>query len=137
MGGLIAGSILIAVLDQAIKLFALRWLGQGSVPLGRIGKLQVVPGQMWIARGPRRSNFASFWTLWVLAAGALTVVTAQVPSCGWFAGMLLGGSLSHAMETSWRGWICDYVCLRFWPAFNVSDVALTVGAVGVGVAVWT
>ena len=42
----------------------------------------------------------------------------------------MGGSLSHGIESSSRGWICDYVCLRFWPAFNIADVAITVGACG-------
>jgi lipoprotein signal peptidase len=51
-----------------------------------------------------------------------------------FVGLLLGGSLSNAMEGSLRGSVTDYVCLRFWPAFNLADVALTAGAVGLGVA---
>ncbi len=29
-----------------------------------------------------------------------------------------------------RGSVSDYVCLRFWPAFNLADVAITVGAIG-------
>jgi lipoprotein signal peptidase len=53
------------------------------------------------------------------------------PPCGWFAGALLGGSLSHALETSLRGRVVDYVRLRFWPAFNLADVAITAGALGV------
>jgi lipoprotein signal peptidase len=36
--------------------------------------------------------------------------------------------MSHALETSLRGGICDCICLRFWPAFNVADAAITVGA---------
>ena len=38
--------------------------------------------------------------------------------------------MSHALETSLRGCIIDYVRLRFWPAFNLADVAITVGAAG-------
>jgi lipoprotein signal peptidase len=30
-----------------------------------------------------------------------------------------------------RGGVSDYVCLRVWPAFNLADVAITVGAIGV------
>jgi hypothetical protein len=41
-----------------------------------------------------------------------------------FVGLLLGGSLSHAVESSLRGSIADYVCFRFWP------LALAVGAIG-------
>lgn len=45
-------------------------------------------------------------------------------------GLLLGGSLSHAVESSLRGSITDYICLRFWPAFNLADLALAAGAIG-------
>ena len=48
-----------------------------------------------------------------------------------WVGMLLGGSSSHALESAVRGSISDYICLRFWPAFNLADVAITVGAIGV------
>ncbi|MGH8604731.1 MAG: signal peptidase II [Gammaproteobacteria bacterium] len=130
MMALVAGLILIPLLDQALKLLALHRLPRGSVPLGLLGSLQVAQTQIWLARaaGP---NLAVIWTAWSLAACALAIATALVPACAWFAGMLLGGSLSHALETSLRGCICDYVCLRFWPAFNLADVAITVGTLGV------
>ncbi|MFH0344718.1 MAG: signal peptidase II [Chromatiales bacterium] len=132
MIALVAGLILIPLLDQALKLLVLHWLGRGSLPLGLIGNLQVVRTQIWLARaaGP---NLTVIWTAWISAACALAIATALVPACAWFAGMLLGGSLSHAFETSLRGCICDYVCLRFWPAFNLADVAITVGTLGLAV----
>jgi signal peptidase II len=129
MMALVAGLILIPLLDQAFKLLVLRWLGRGSLPLGLMGNVQVVRTQIWLAR-VARCNPAVIWTAWISVAGVLAIATVLVPSCAWFAGALLGGSLSHAFETSLRGCICDYVCLRFWPAFNVADVAITVGTVG-------
>ena len=127
MRALVTGLLLIPVLDQALKFFVLSRLGSRSVPLGRMGKLQT---QIWMARIPRSLNLMVLWTVWILAACALIVLSSLVPSCGWFAGVLVGGSLSHGIESSSRGWICDYVCLRFWPAFNIADVAITVGACG-------
>jgi signal peptidase II len=38
--------------------------------------------------------------------------------------------LSHMIETSRRGRVCDYLCLRFWPAFNLADAAISIGTVG-------
>jgi lipoprotein signal peptidase len=130
MIALIVGLILIPLLDQALKFFVLLRLGVGTVGLGRIGKLQVVRTEIWMVRASCSLNLVMLWTLWMLAASALVIVTALAPSCGWFAGMLLGGSFSHGMERSLRGWICDYVCARFWPAFNMADVAIVVGASG-------
>jgi signal peptidase II len=124
--------VLIAVplLDQAVKLLVLRRLGRRAIPLGPLGHLRVVHAQIWMLRTRRSSNLVVMWTLWILAAVVLTTVPALVPNVGWFAGLLLGGSLSHAVETSLRGSVCDYVCLRFWPAFNIADVAVTIGAFG-------
>jgi lipoprotein signal peptidase len=69
--------------------------------------------------------------LWMVSAGALAVASAWLPSSRVFVGLLLGGSLSNALEGSLRGSVTDYVCLRCWPAFNLADVALTVGAMGI------
>src|SRR6266545_972709 len=77
------------------------------------------------------SRAAALWTLWALSAGTLVVVSAWIPSSRPFVGLLLGGSLSNALESSLRGRVSDYVCLRFWPAFNLADVALTAGVIGV------
>ena len=131
MIALAAGLFLVPVLDQALKLLVLRGLAPASMPLGPLGKLQVVSSRIWLARPGFRPNLTAVWSLWFFAAGSLAVLGMSFPPCGWFAGALLGGSLSHALETSLRGCIIDYVCLRFWPAFNLADVAITVGALGV------
>jgi signal peptidase II len=130
MTALAASLLLVPLLDQALKLLVLRGLASASVPLGPFGRLEVVRSQVWLARPGVRPNLAMAWTLWFFAAGSLALLSGLFPSCGWFAGMLLGGSLSHALETSLRGCVIDYVRLRFWPAFNLADVAITVGALG-------
>ena len=130
---LVAGLLLVPVLDQAAKLVVLRVLAPASLSLGPLGKLQAVPSSIWHAgfRGdPRRR-----WSVWFFASASLAALTSVFPLSGWFVGALLGGSLSHALETSRRGYVIDYVQLRFWPAFNLADLAITVGAVGVLVQV--
>lgn len=131
MSALAAGLFLIPLADQGLKFVLRRRLGPRSVPLGPLGDLRMVKTRIWLARRGGRPNLAVIWTLWLLAAGAVALLSALVPSCGWFAGLLLGGSLSHGLESSVRGTVSDYVCLRFWPAFNLADVAITVGAIGV------
>jgi len=128
---LLAGLVLVPVLDQALKLLVLRGLAPASVPLGPFGKLQVIRSRIKLATSRFRPNPATVWSLWFFAAASLAVLTGFVPSYGGFAGALLGGSLSHALETSLRGCIIDYVHLRFWPTFNLADVAITAGALGV------
>jgi signal peptidase II len=131
MRALAAGLVFIPLADQVLKLVLRRRLGSRSVPLGGVGGLRILRTRIWLARRGGPPNLAAIWTLWLLAAGAVALLSALIPSCGWFAGLLLGGSLSHGLESSVRGGVSDYVCLRFWPAFNLADVAITVGAIGV------
>jgi len=131
MPALVIGLLLIPLADQAIKLILRRQLGSGSIPLGAAGTMRLVESQVWLARFGKRLNPAALWSIWGLSAGILASLTLVNPEFGVFAGLLLGGSSSHALEFTSRGGVCDYVCLRFWPAFNTADVAIAVGAAGI------
>ena len=74
------------------------------------------------------------WAIWILAASMLSLATMYFENCAWSAGLLLGGSFSHALETSIRGEVMDYVCLRFGPAFNLADAAILAGTIGIALA---
>jgi signal peptidase II len=123
----------VPLLDQALKLVLQQAIGPGSVPLGPLGSLRIIRAKIWWSRSQCCPRLGTMWAIWFLAAAALFGVSLQMPSCDWCAGLLLGGSISHLLETSRHGFITDYVCLRFWPAFNLADVAITVGALGTGV----
>ena len=47
-------------------------------------------------------------------------------------GMIVGGAVGNAIDRAWLGYVIDfldfYVNSYHWPAFNVADSALTVGA---------
>jgi signal peptidase II len=122
--------LVVLVSDQAIKLLLRRLLGADAFALGPFGSVRMVAGRLWLRRLSGQCNGVTIWCLWIAAAVPLVIGSALVPSSAIFAGLLLGGSLSHAAESSLRGSITDYICLRFWPAFNLADVALVVGAIG-------
>jgi signal peptidase II len=128
---LVVGLILVPLIDQTFKFLVIHRLGRESISLGLMGKVTSVQTQIWMARAPYRLQLAIIWILWMFGGCALAIVNTLIPSSGWFCGLLLGGSVSHVLETSLRGCICDYVCLRFWPAFNLADVAIAVGAIGI------
>jgi signal peptidase II len=119
----------VLVSDQALKLLLRRRVGSDALALGPFGSVRVVAGRLWLRRLGGPSCGAEIWCLWVAAAVPLAIVSALLPSSAAFVGLLLGGSLSHAVESSLRGSITDYVCLRFWPAFNLADLALAAGAI--------
>lgn len=126
--------LVMPLIDQGIKYWLRRRLGSRSVPLGAMVTVRMVSARVWLARSDGTSNLALIWVIWVMAGSALAILAAMVPSSRVFAGLLLGGSLSHALETSWRGKVSDYICSRWWPAFNLADVSITVGALGVVIA---
>jgi lipoprotein signal peptidase len=113
-------AIAVLAVDQAVKLL-----------VHRVETLRVIEGQLWVRRASdRHSNM--LW-LWVVPAAVLVIVTAWIPSSGIFVGLLLGGSLSNAVEGSLRGSVTDYISVRFWPAFNIADIGITVGAIGIAI----
>jgi lipoprotein signal peptidase len=127
--------LIVPLVDQGLKAILRRTLGLRSFSLGWFGSLRVKEAQIWWVRLVRNSNMAMIWLLWLFAAGAVATLTVLCPSCGWFAGLLMGGSISHGLESSIRGCVSDYVCLRFWPAFNLADMAITVGFIGTALGV--
>jgi hypothetical protein len=131
MRALIVTLLAVPLVDLALKRLLREVLGSRAAALGPLGSLRLVPARIWLARLSGRSRPAALWTLWALAAGTLVYASARMPSSRPFVGLLLGGSLSNALESSLRGRVSDYICLKFWPAFNLADVALTAGAVGI------
>ena len=129
MSALCVTLLVVLASDQALKLLLRRRLGSDALALGPFGSVRVVAGRLWLRRLGGPCSGAEIWCLWWAAAVPLVVVSALLPSSAAFVGLLLGGSLSHAFESSLRGGVTDYICLRFWPAFNLADSAITVGAV--------
>jgi hypothetical protein len=138
MYALIAVMVLVASADLVVKRLLRRRLGTRSLPLGEMGCVQLVESTMFIARDVNRPRVAFIWGLWSCSAAMLAAVVMVVPPTGTFGGLLLGGACVHAIETTRHGRVSDYICLKFWPAFDGADVAITVGAFGlVGAALQT
>jgi signal peptidase II len=130
MGSLALLAVLVLLADQGVK-WALRMrLGGRRISLGRLGSVRLVSARIWLARAGARRPWMVV-TVWLVASIALVAVAGHLPSATLWLAALVGGSASHTIETLWRGSISDYICLRFWPAFNLADVAIAVGAVGV------
>ena len=126
----IAAFLLIPVADQAIKALLRQRLGDRVVSLGMLGSVRVIDAPIWWARGGSRPTSVMLWIAWLAGAGALMALATRLQGSEWCAALLLGGSLSHMIETARRGRVCDYLCLRFWPAFNLADAAISIGTVG-------
>jgi signal peptidase II len=124
-------TFVVLVGDQAVKLLLHRRMRSAALQLGPFGGVRMVAGRLWLCRFGGKCSGVEIWWFWLAAAVPLVIISTLLPVSAAFVGLLLGGSLSHAVESSLRGSITDYICLRFWPAFNLADLALTAGAIGI------
>lgn len=120
---------LVVVVDLAVKRVVVARFTHRALSLGAMGRVQAVRSRIWMTRAAPALGVPVLWMVWATAtAAAIATALAAPPTAGWF-GLLIGGALSHAIETTRSGGVCDYICLRFWPAFNLADAAITVGTV--------
>lgn len=131
MAVLLLTTLAIVAGDLALKLLLRRVAGTAAMPLGPFGRVQLSNGRLWLQhwRSPLRAMI--LWMLWIASAVLLMAGSLWLALSPLFAGLLLGGSLSNAVEHSYRGAISDYVCLHYWPSFNLADTAITIGAAGI------
>jgi signal peptidase II len=68
----------------------------------------------------------------VVALGALLIFffTHLTRPLVWLpTGLLLGGAAGNLIDRIGRGSVTDFIKLPHWPAFNVADIAVTVGVI--------
>ncbi len=129
---LVAAAVLVA--DQVVNALVLAHVTPG--PHHLIGPLGIDVGRN---RGVAFSLFSRHSTLAVAVTLVLTVIVAACAfrvasrSAGVVFGLLLGGGLGNDVDRVARrstGGVVDFLTLPHWPAFNLADVAITVGVAG-------
>ena len=68
----------------------------------------------------------------VVALGALLIFffTHLTRPLVWLpTGLLLGGAAGNLIDRIGRGSVTDFIKLPHWPAFNVADIAVTIGVI--------
>ena len=130
-----AALIVLAVvgLDQLTKFAVVRTLAEGeSRPiLDDVLRLSHIRNS-----GAAFGTLRGFGGVLVLAAlvgviaFAAIVVRNPEPLTAIAAGFVAGGAAGNLLDRMFRpGGVVDFVDFRFWPAFNVADSAITVGAI--------
>jgi signal peptidase II len=134
-------SVLVVVLDQGSK-----WLAEGRLDYGIPNPvLPVFDLTLLYNRGAAFSFLADAggWQRWFFALVALLVSAALVvwmkrtARVHWWLGMglglLLGGALGNLYDRVVLGHVVDFISLHYngyyFPAFNLADSAITLGAV--------
>lgn len=132
--------VAVVALDQLVKTWVIRVLELGDqVPV--TGFLSWV---RWHNEGAAFSllSDAAGWQRWFFVALALGFVAFIVYELrrlppeqrlmGWVYGLIVGGAVGNLIDRLVHGYVVDFVLLHwqqyYFPAFNVADAALTVGA---------
>jgi signal peptidase II len=126
-------ALLVVVLDQISKAIIRSTLDPRQV-------VEVFPGfhisrvtNEGIAFGlfPGRQSAIAILTVLALCAIAIAlaglVARNNIVAAG--AGLLVGGSIGNLLDRLSRGAVTDFIDFARWPAFNVADMGITVGAI--------
>ncbi len=138
----------IVVIDQITKYLALQWLSYGD-------PVAIVPGLNFTLVFNTGAAFsllsdASGWQRWLFAAVALTVSIViilwlrQIGNKEWWLPLaltlILGGAIGNFWDRVSLGYVIDFIQVYYqqwsWPAFNVADSAICIGAVMLLLSGW-
>lgn len=124
--------------DQAAKRAIESWIETGeSVDL--IGPVQLtLVYNDGIAFGIASGAGPLVIVLGLVALAALGFFVAGAPP-GWptalAGGLILGGAVGNLVDRVSRGEVVDFIAVPYWPAFNLADVAITVGVLALAIVV--
>lgn len=129
---------LVVFLDQMSKFFAGAYLQEGQ----RVGSSfagLVLVGNTGTAFGLFKGVNSLFLWLTVFIIGAMLYFysTRRLEKMGaLFLSLVLGGAIGNLIDRVMFGYVADFVSISVWPAFNVADCAITIGAIGLIVHYW-
>ena len=122
--------VVVLVLDQLTKHAVI-----ANIPVGTTQKFLPAVNLVHIHNSGVAFGFFSGGGAVVLIL-TLTALTALViyflmrPTRPWLwlpTGLLVGGALGNLIDRLVHGYVTDFIKLPAWPAFNLSDMAITVG----------
>lgn len=125
-------SVLVLALDQASKALVRSQLAPREIhPLTSFFAISRVNND-GIAFGlfPGRQQAIAILTVVALSAIAIALASlvSRNPVVAAGAGLLVGGSLGNLVDRLIHGAVTDFIDLAHWPAFNLADCGITVGA---------
>jgi signal peptidase II len=129
---LFASATLFLLLDQLSKSLVEAHVGDRNISLGPLLQLKRVSSiKRLYARNGARFVFASIW----VAALASTIALYQLqpafrnPTVMIAIGAALGGAAGNLIDVMRSRAVPDFIDFRFWPAFNLADVAIIAGLI--------
>ncbi len=133
-------AIIIVLLDQLTKLVVQKFLELGK-------QTAIIPNFLYIkylqntGMGFGLMQGQTWMIAWItiIFIGILLYYYDKMPGkkiIVVFAGLLLGGAVGNLIDRIAFGFVRDFIAFTFWPAFNIADMAITVGGIGLLVYLW-
>ncbi len=122
--------VLVLVLDRITKHLVVSGIAVGDVHKFLPGVNLVDVRNSGVAFGFFAGGGALVLVLTLTALGVLVVYFAlrpQRPLLWLPTGLLVGGAIGNLIDRISSGSVTDFIKLPFWPAFNISDMAITFG----------
>lgn len=128
----IAVSAMTLILDQLSKALVLRHLSEGH-PVSLLGRvvclnLTTNTGSAFNLLQNQGDVLVGIGIAICLIIMALVVLRPDLQCCYMLPlALVWGGSLGNLLDRLHRGAVVDFIDLRVWPVFNISDIAITIG----------
>ncbi|MBW2989846.1 signal peptidase II, partial [Candidatus Woesearchaeota archaeon] len=133
-------SFLVVILDQAVKYLISRYMGlHQSIPLIpnmlHLTYIRNTGAGFGILKGRNISlifisiaviSIILFYLKKIIAEKQINIPVALV----------LGGAVGNLIDRIFIGHVIDFIDFRVWPAFNIADSAITIGAVWLMIYFW-
>lgn len=129
-GRALALAALVVIVDRITKHLVVTGIAVGDVHKFLPGVNLVHVRNSGVAFGFFSGGGALVLMLTLVALGALLVYFVMRPDRRglWVpTGLLVGGALGNLIDRLVNGPVTDFIKLPLWPAFNVSDMAITFG----------
>jgi signal peptidase II len=129
-GRALALAALVVIVDRITKHLVVAGIAVGDVHKFLPGVNLVHVRNSGVAFGFFSGGGALVLVLTLVALGALLVYFVMRPDRRglWVpTGLLVGGALGNLIDRLVNGPVTDFIKLPLWPAFNVSDMAITFG----------
>ncbi|MBX3286413.1 MAG: signal peptidase II [Actinobacteria bacterium] len=132
-----AVGVVVVILDQLTKTWALRALADG--PIESIGSLQFqllynTGAAFSMGSGKGLGPWVSLLAI-VVVVGLSLGYTSRFRLGAVAAGLIAGGAIGNLIDRAFRGdagflhgAVVDFIDLQWWPVFNVADASIVVGA---------
>lgn len=122
-------ALLVVIVDQATKFCA---AGKHAVIAENFFSINYIKNT-GIGFGLFQGNNSAIIFLTLIFIGLVLYYYDRIPKNRWvvlLAALVLGGAVGNLIDRIALGFVRDFIDFAFWPAFNIADSAITIGAVG-------